>query len=78
MAQVVDPSLTAVWRDRIELQQRRGLSIQALCQEEGVPQGTFSTWKRRLKAEGQAAVLDGKRECYVKSGSTTVTTRAID
>jgi hypothetical protein len=54
MARVADRSFVAVWRDRIERQQRRGLSIQAFCQEEGVAQGTFYAWKRRGKAEGQA------------------------
>jgi transposase-like protein len=53
MARVADRSFVAVWRDRIERQQRRGLSIQAFCQEEGVAQGTFYAWKRRWKAEGQ-------------------------
>ena len=41
MARVADRSLVAVWRDRIERQQRSGLSIQAFCQEEGVAQGKF-------------------------------------
>jgi hypothetical protein len=61
MARVADRSLAAVWRDRIERQQRSGLSIQTFCQEEGVPQDTFSSWKRRWKAEGQTAVLVGNR-----------------
>jgi transposase-like protein len=51
-----------VWRDRIERQQRSGLSIQAFCQEEGVARGTFYAWKRRWKAEGQSVVLDAKRD----------------
>jgi hypothetical protein len=58
MAPVADRSLVTVWRDRIERQQRSGLSIQAFCQEEGVAQGTFSACKRRGKAERQPVVLD--------------------
>ena len=74
MARVADRSLVAVWRDRIERQQRSGLSIQVFCQEEGVAQGTFYAWKRRGKAGGARC----KEKRYVCCCSTRVTTRAID
>jgi SOS-response transcriptional repressor LexA len=61
MARVADRSVVAVWHDRIERQQRSGLSIQAFCQEEGVAQGTFYAGKRRGKAKGQPVVRDAKR-----------------
>jgi hypothetical protein len=61
MARVVEPSLAAVWRVRIEREQRSGLSIQVFCEKEGVPQGTFYTWNSRRRAAGQAALLDGNR-----------------
>jgi len=38
------------WRQIIDGQQPSGLTVAAYCLERGITQGSFYTWKRRLRA----------------------------
>jgi hypothetical protein len=38
------------WRQIIDGQQTSGLTVAAYCQERGITQGSFYTWKRRLRS----------------------------
>ena len=38
------------WRQIIDGQQTSGLTVAAYCLERGITQGTFYTWKRRLRS----------------------------
>ena len=37
-----------VWRERLDRYQTCGLTIQAFCQQEGISESNFYSWKRRL------------------------------
>jgi len=50
MGRVANPKVAALWRERVELQRRSGLSILKYCRREGVSAGSFYAWKRRLQA----------------------------
>jgi hypothetical protein len=48
MARKLDQTLWEAWQRRISKQQRSGLSIVEVCRREGISQGSFHTWKRKL------------------------------
>ena len=48
MGRVANPKVASLWRDRVERQQRSGMSILEYCRREGVSAGNFHAWKRRL------------------------------
>lgn len=37
------------WADRIAAQQRSGNSVKQFCKEEGLTQGSFYAWRKRLQ-----------------------------
>lgn len=49
MARTPDLQLHAVWRQRIDLQVRGGLSIARFCAQQRLSVATFQSWKRRLR-----------------------------
>jgi hypothetical protein len=49
MARKIDQSLWDAWHRRIQRQQRSGLSIAEFCRNERISQGSFHTWKRKLR-----------------------------
>ena len=49
MARKVNQVLREEWRKRIEEQQQSGLTVAKFCDREGVSQGTFYQWKRKLQ-----------------------------
>ena len=53
-----DKAKRSVWRRRIALQRRSGLSVQAFCHDEGIALSTFYYWKRALcsSADSRTAV----------------------
>lgn len=51
MARKVNSELREAWRQRIERHQQSGLTVAAFCVREGVTQGTFFTWKRKLRGK---------------------------
>ena len=71
MGRAEEPALAAMWRVRIERQQRSGLSIAAFCQKQGLAMGTFYAWKRRCQAGQQKPTAGAK----VEGAPDTVPTR---
>jgi hypothetical protein len=45
------------WRQIIDGQQTSGLTVAAYCLERGITQGSFYTWKRRLRSPAKATRL---------------------
>ena len=41
------------WRQIIDPQRPSGLTVAAYCQERGITQGSFYTWKRRLRSRAK-------------------------
>ena len=37
------------WQDRLESQQKSGLSVEEFCRQEGVPKSTFYRWANQLR-----------------------------
>ena len=60
MGRAEEPALAAMWRVRIERQQRSGLSIAAFCQKQGLAMGTFYAWKRRFRTLQQKPMAVAK------------------
>lgn len=52
MGRVANGKLIELWRGRIGKQQRSGLSIRKYCRREGLSEGNFHYWKRRLREMG--------------------------
>jgi transposase-like protein len=42
------------WRQIIDGQQSSGLTVAAYCLDRGITQGSFYTWKRRLRATAKS------------------------
>ena len=40
---------TDEWADRIAAQQRSGVSVKQFCQEQGLTEGSFYAWRKRLQ-----------------------------
>ena len=51
MARKLNSELRKVWRQRIDRQRPSGLTVAEFCRREGVPQGTFYLWKRKLQGK---------------------------
>jgi hypothetical protein len=49
--------LSAVWRNRLEVQRGSGLSIAAWCKQEGVSAWSFYAWRKRLAEPAPCAPL---------------------
>lgn len=57
-----DLALERSWRDRVRRQGKSGLTIQAFCEQEGLPAHQFSWWRRELKRrDGQARKAKAKK-----------------
>jgi hypothetical protein len=54
------------WRQIIDGQASSGLTVAAYCLERGITQGSFYTWKQRLRSSG-------KRSCLPKPAFVEVT-----
>jgi len=54
MARKRNQSLWDQWRHRMERQRASHLTVAAFCREEGISQGTFYTWKRKLRGDRSA------------------------
>ena len=62
MGRVANPKVASLWRDRVERQQRSGMSILEYCRREGVSAGNFHAWKRRLQASRSSAEKKSKKQ----------------
>ena len=63
MARTPNPTLHALWRDRISRQEASGLTIEQFCTQEGVARSKFHAWKRRFRladAAGQRPTLPAR------------------
>ena len=60
MPRTTDPTVHALWRERVRRQVQSGLSITQFCTQEGLPAKSFYAWRRRLQrvelAEPRAAL----------------------
>jgi transposase-like protein len=55
MRQSGEDSLLAEWRERVGRFEKLDLSVVEFCRQEGVSQGRFYYWRRKLKQERAAA-----------------------
>ena len=62
MGRVADPKLASLWRERVEHQQRSGMSIAEYCRREGFSTGSFYAWKRRLRTSRTAVGKKRRRD----------------
>jgi hypothetical protein len=65
------------WRQIIDGQRPSGLTVAAYCLQRGVPQGSFYTWKRRLRSPAKPNRLPKPAFVEVKP-STLSATGAIE
>ena len=53
---MVEPKLTSPkadeWAERIEAQQRSGISVKQFCKERGLTEYSFYAWRKRLQERG--------------------------
>jgi hypothetical protein len=49
MARTPNPTLHALWRDRVRRQEASGLTIAHFCAQECVARSKFHAWKRRFR-----------------------------
>ena len=57
-----DLALERSWRDRVRRQGKSGLTIQAFCEQVGLPAHQFSWWRRELKRrDGEARKAKAKK-----------------
>ena len=42
-------SKTDEWAERIAVQQRSGISVKQFCKEQGLTEGSFYAWRKRLQ-----------------------------
>jgi len=61
MGRVASPELASLWRDRVDRQERSGLSILEYCRRESVSAATFHAWKRRLRASKSRVDREAKK-----------------
>jgi len=61
MGRVANPELASWWRDRIEGQQRSGLTVSEYCRRKGLSAGSFHAWKSRLRVRRSAAKGTSKK-----------------
>ena len=54
MARKVNQERRELWRQRIERQGDSGLTVAEFCRREGVPQGSFYSWKRKLRGKSRS------------------------
>jgi hypothetical protein len=61
------------WRQIIGGQRPSGLTVSAYCQERGITQGSFYTWKRRLRSPAKPIRLPKPAFVEVKPSSLAAT-----
>lgn len=61
MGRVANAKLASLWRGRVELQGRSGLSILEYCRREGFSAGSFYAWKRRLYVSRSTVMSKSKK-----------------
>jgi hypothetical protein len=62
-----DLALEREWRERLKRHEESGLSIQAFCQQEGVPAPRFSWWRAELKRRDAKAKPPTKQKQQAKT-----------
>jgi hypothetical protein len=53
------------WRERMAAQEASGLSVRAYCNEHGIGEHSFYSWRQRLRRESQPvsfALVESKQE----------------
>jgi transposase-like protein len=68
--QRADETTQAQWRQRIAAAARSGRSIRAFCREQGVTEGQFYAWRRRLNRKAQGAAPQRIRAAAEMTGAT--------
>ena len=70
MGRKMDVALQAAWRKRLERFQGSSLTVAEFCRREGVSQGNFYQWRKRLS---QTAARAPKRRAAVDAAGTSPT-----
>ena len=68
--QRADETTQAQWRQRIAEAARSGRSIRAFCREQGVTEGQFYAWRRRLTRQAQGTAPRRSRAAAEMTGAT--------
>jgi len=68
--QRADETTQAQWRTRIAEAARSGRSIRAFCREQGVTEGQFYAWRRRLNRQAQGRAPQRIRAAAEMTGAT--------
>ena len=74
MGRKASAELREQWVQRLERQSASGLSIAEFCVAEGISAGSFSSWKRRLKATGEEAASAPRQARPAETTSANVST----
>jgi hypothetical protein len=67
-----DLALEQTWRDRVERQQRSGLTVPVFCKREGFVAHQFFWWRRELKRRVAGMPRAGKRSRVSKKATRKV------
>lgn len=65
-----DETTQAQWRQRIAEAARSGRSTRAFCREQGVTEGQFYAWRRRLNRQAQGTAPQRSRAAAEMTGAT--------
>ena len=63
MSRKTNPVVAGVWRDRLERQACGSWSVAEFCRIEGVSQGAFYRWRKRLGKRPELRRSDGREPC---------------
>ncbi len=58
MGRTADPAVAALWREHLQRQRRKGISIVEFCEQEGVSTAVFYQWRQRLARGRQRWVAE--------------------
>ena len=75
MAQKVDQELFDRWRQRIEQQRQGGLTVAEFSRQDGISEGNFYAWKRRLQGKPRTKSKQATRRR--PTGTRAVSVRTV-
>ena len=65
------------WRERIEAQERSGVSVKQFCEERGLTEQSFYSWRKRLHSRPPIRFALVETGCSPRAGATEATLELV-